>query len=124
MKITISTRLKTRNSTTLRRAALGLMQVMELVTKFLQVVMIVMDLMAEVLPGPLADKVKEVKEDLLGTQDSLDGVSVTDFPPLGQLQQILVIIRNILIFIEQAGKAVLGQSFEMPELVIAELTNP
>lgn len=104
--------------------AATLMQVMELITKFMQVVMIVMDLMAEVLPGPLADKVKEVKEDLLGSQDALDDVSVTDFPPLGQLQQILVIIRNILIFVEQAGKAVLGQSFEMPELVIDELANP
>lgn len=104
--------------------AATLMQVMEILTKTMQLVVIVLDIMAGVLPGPLGEKVEDIKNDITGATSQIQGVSATDFPPLGQLQQILVIMRNILLFVEQAGKAVLGLSFELPEFDLDTLTNP
>lgn len=102
----------------------GFMDIVGVITKAIAAFFSVLDAIESFLPGPAGKKLAEVKETLTGAQDSIEGAEVPDFPPLGFLQQLLSLIFNALVIAESVGNAALGKSFEIPELALAELTNP
>lgn len=102
----------------------GFMDIVGLLTKAIAAFLGILDAISSFLPGPAGKKFDEVKETITGVQSSIAGAEATDFPPLGFLQQMLSLIFNALVIAESAGNAVLGRAFEVPELALAELTNP
>ena len=102
----------------------GIMQIMVVIGKVTAVMLQTLDVISSTLPGPASKKVDEIKKQLTGVQATATGVTLTDFPPLGQMQQVLVLLHTILTYIEAAGNAVLARSFEAQELILAPLVNP
>jgi uncharacterized membrane protein len=100
----------------------GIMQVIQLIGKLTGLIFTIMESIATLIPGA-DEKVAEWQAAMGGATDSLGSADVTGFIPLGPLVTALTTIRNILIVIEQFGKAVTGQSFTMPEILDITVEN-
>jgi hypothetical protein len=109
----------------IQQATAGIKQILEVIGKTIGLLFTIMDLMAAVIPGPAGEKIEEAKETLAEITGQLDTTqSVGDFPPLGALLDALTKLRNLLLFVEQVGKAIVGLPFSFPQLQELVLQNP
>jgi hypothetical protein len=100
----------------------GVMQIISAIGKVLGIVFTIMDTFAVLIPS-LSEKISEWQEQINGAVNVGAG-GVSGFPPLRAISQALVAVRQILLFIEQFGSAILGLSFQMPEFPTLSFANP
>lgn len=100
----------------------GIMQVIQLIGKLTGLIFTIMETISTLIPG-MDQKVEEWKEAMGAATDSLGSADATGFIPLGPIITALTTIRNILIVIEQFGKAICGLSFTMPEIIDITVEN-
>lgn len=100
----------------------GIMQVIQIIGKITGIIFTIMETIASLIPGA-DEKVQEWQAAMGGATDNLGSGGVTGFIPLGPIVTALGTIRNILITIEQFGKAITGQGFQMPALMNIVVNN-
>lgn len=99
----------------------GIMQIIQVIGKITNIIFTIMETIASLIPGA-DEKVAEWKEAMGGAADNLPS-SASGFIPLGPLVKALTVICNILVVIEQFGKAITGQSFQMPTIPDITVSN-
>lgn len=107
----------------LRREAEGVLQIFELIGKVLALVTVILDILASLLPAPAGKKIREAKDQITGANSAVAGISITDFPPLGGFLTAATMLHNVLLFIEQFLKAIVGLEFISPNFTLPTLQN-
>jgi hypothetical protein len=109
----------------LKQSTAGFLQIMQLITKIITIMTAILEIMAEVIPGPLGDKIGETLASMQAASDSFEDVDpVSEYPPLQNIKTSLLLIRNVLNALESFCRGVIGMSFtlSMPEL--PTINNP
>ena len=102
----------------------GFRQIVELLGKLINLVLSIMDSIATYIPGG-SEKVAEWREDIGGAIDDAGAAQadIAGFIMLGPLVTCLTNIRNVLVIVEQFGKAILGMPFSLPDFEELVLEN-
>jgi uncharacterized protein Yka (UPF0111/DUF47 family) len=108
----------------LKTSAEGLLELFEALGAVLDAMAAILGLLAAILPSPFSDKVKAMQEQIKSATSAASSISVGDFPPLGQLVDLLVQIRDIASFAKGFVDAALGRTFALLAVVIPTLENP
>jgi hypothetical protein len=102
----------------------GIMQILEGVTKFMKIVTNILEFMAAVIPGDAGEDIQKIVDEINGVDEELNQIDLTGLPPLQYILDALMLLRNVLLFIESWGKAILGLQFIREDFQPPELVNP
>lgn len=99
----------------------GLMQIVEIIGKFMGLIFTIMDAIASLIPGA-DEKVAEWRA-AFGDMGGFDDQGAASFVAIQPIYTMLSAMRNILIVIEQFGRAICGLPFQMPTFTAITLQN-
>jgi len=106
-------------------SAAGMMQILEVLGKLLNLFMIILDIMASVLPGPIGDQITKVKQDITGASETVasSSVSAGDFPKLEPMLYSITLMYSITMFVENLCKGLVGATVTLQPPVLPTLSN-
>ena len=81
----------------------------------------IMEIIADLMPGPAADSIGEITKKITGAQSDVASIGVFDFPPVKQIQTILMGLHDLCYAIETIGNTALGKVTQAASFTASDL---